>query len=826
MSRIVRRLSTFLLAFAILTAYAQDDMLHGRRLAPSISTSAPATVFFEGASHKFRAPKVLPNLRYSLLDWRGNTLLEGRWPNDGASPLILPPQKPGYYIIRTNSNADLKLRDYSFTVLVRPKKPADESFFGVDAALSWVAAPGHFHCPWYDGDTYRLVADLAHWAGFPHIRERMFWSETQPKADAPPAFGKYLENATLCRERNLSVSGMFHDAAPWADRIQRLPRNLAALYDYCKCCAETFGDRMGNWEFWNEQDLSLFSPEAAWDYAAALKAAYIGFKAGRKDVPVTFGAICIGPTSPYVYTMFDNDAAKFSDFANFHTYFPIAGYPALFGKIHKVLSDVGRPEWEVWLTECGTNLEGNSRAVSIVEGYKAHSPEQELLIAEFYPKSQIALMMNGLARNYYYMFGAETVANGAKDWGIIRPDGSVKPSYATFSTMTSRLGSARIAGEISVCDGAKAYLFNQPDGSQTIVYWAVSNVDSSHGSGIRIDSDYAMSISLKLPDGRYSAADMVGTPSVIDVQGGEAKLQATRFPSYIDGVHGLEANIKPYPKGRITPYRPKDDEDLTVIIRADANKDDFNVINRKSTAELLKQSGRIKIQIWNLDTAAKSGRLDVKDGSLDGAPATITLPPMGKAEFDAVFSPSFDGRNFETRLSMTGVFNGRHSSRFTMPVNLTGHLLAKFKYAPLDTLLQPQNWHRNDTADSYSASFDEAEKALRFDVVWDGAAKELRLSPEFPLPESLQKNAFAIEFDIKSSQDRVENDFDSCSVFFDGDTTKRIDFAQPLTTWEPRRILLREADCASKRLSIEAKPVGHRLSLWIRNPRILVPLDL
>ena len=820
----MKRLFLFWLAFAFVSAYSADDMLHGRRLAPSISTSAPATVFFEGASHDFRAPRVLPNLRYSLLDWRGNTLLEGGWPEDGNSPLVLPPQKPGYYVIRTDNDSELKLRDYSFTVIVKPKRRLDDSFFAVDAALSWVAAPGHFHCPWYNGDTYRLVADLANWAGFHFIRERMFWSETQPKANVPPSFGKYLENATLCRERGLAVSGMFHDAAPWADKIQRLPRNLAALYDYCKCCSETFGERMGDWEFWNEQDLSLFSPEAAWDYAAALKAAYLGFKAGRENVPVTFGAICIGPTSPYVYTMFENDAAKFSDFANFHTYFPIAGYTSLFSKIHKMLSDVGRPDWEVWLTECGTNLEGNSRAASIVDGFKAHSPEQELLIAEFYPKAQIALMMNGLARNYYYMFGAETVANGAKDWGIIRPDGSVKPSYATFSTMTSRLGTALIAGEMNICDGVKAYLFNQPDGSQTIVYWALSNVDTSHGSGLTIDSDNGMDFSLRLPDGRYPAADMVGTPSVIDVKGNEARLHATRFPSYICGLKGFEADIKPYPRGRRIIYKPTDEEDLRIILRADADKEDFKVINRKSTAEMLKKSGRLRIQVWNLDAVAKNGHIDVEGGTLDGAPSEINLPPMGKAEFDAVYTPSFNGRTFESRLSMTGVFNGRRSSRFTMPVSLTGHLLANYRYVPLDSLLKTENWRRRDTADSFAATFDEAGKALRFNAVWNGSAKELLLSPEIQLTENALVNAYAIEFEVKSVQDRVENDFDSCAIVLGAE---RIEFAQPLTTWEPRRILLDDVKgkAAATRLSIEARPVGHRLSLWIRNPRILVPVD-
>ena len=135
-------------------------------------------------------------------------------------------------------------------------------------------------------------------------------------------------------------TGMFHDSANWADRLEKLPANLAALYTYCKYNAEVFGDCMLDWEFWNEQDIG-FAPESAWDYAAAFKAAYLGFKAGKKDMPVTFGAICAGPLNPYVYTMFENDSAKFSDFANFHTYAPIANYPAFYNEIHKLLDDIG-----------------------------------------------------------------------------------------------------------------------------------------------------------------------------------------------------------------------------------------------------------------------------------------------------------------------------------------------------------------------------------------------------------------------------------------------------------------------------------------------------
>ena len=160
-----------------------------------------------------------------------------------------------------------------------------------------------------------------------------------------------------------------------------------------------------------------------------------------------------------------------------------------------------------------------------------------------------------------------------------------------------------------------------------------------------------------------------------------------------------------------------------------------------------------------------------------------------------------------------------------MPVNLTGHLLANYQYIPFDSLLKPQVWSRNDTANYFDSKYIEQENALHFDAVWDNSAKELRLSPMLTIPAMFLEHAYAIEFDIKSVQDRVENDFEGCAVLLGGDSGQRIPFAPPLTTWEPRRILLNGGGKDAKTISIEAKPVGHKLTLWIRNPRILCPKD-
>ena len=91
-----------------------------------------------------------------------------------------------------------------------------------------------------------------------------------------------------------------------------------------------------------------------------------------------------------------------------------------------------------------------------------------MILAGFYPKSQIEHQMLGCSRNYYFILGAYNERNGSKDWGIMRRDGSVKPSYAVASTMTKFLVNAKLQGEIVVNDKIKSDVFDKPDNSQVL----------------------------------------------------------------------------------------------------------------------------------------------------------------------------------------------------------------------------------------------------------------------------------------------------------------------------------------------------------------------
>ncbi len=804
-------------------------------LAPTMASAAvvldaPGHAAVEGAAVKARGGE--PGAAWTLVDWRGlPTGVGGVFGEDGTAEL--PPLPAGYYrmVAGETPASDGKPTTPSLATLavVRPCGKATGSFYGIDSALSWVSRPGAFECPWNGGDTFRTVGDLIALAGLPHVRERLSWSGVNPEPDVVD-YGDYLRNADLLHERRMLVSGMFHDVPEWAGRIRRLPSDLNAVHDFCAATAAAFGDRMGNWEFWNEEDIG-FAPEPAWDYAAALKAAYLGFKAGRPGLAVLPGALCQEPDAPYARALFDSDAAKFGDVFNYHTYAAPVRYPQMFATLRDFMARYGMDGRAVWLTECGTNLDGHSREEGAKKGLMAHSPEQELVQAEFYPKSQIALQMEGVARNYYFVFGAYNEANGAKDWGVQRRDGTVKPSYAAISAMVREVGAARLEGELRVGEGLRAYLFAQPDGTQTVAFWSISPVDTATDGPVSATPEYARHFHLPfVGNGPLRLVDLCGAVSSVEpAANGALALQASRFPAYVSGLRGLVADVPPHPSGNVLPYEPAADEDLTVILRVDLDARDFEIGDQKTLASIKGDTGRLRVQVWNMGDTAKTGRVDVAGAKLEGLPETIALGPRGAppVEFDCVLSPS--GASPEGELVLTGVFEGRRSSRLVMRIRSEKRFSDACAAMPIDWR-NPEDWTRNDSAQSFRASWDEAEQALRFDVAWTNPYADRWFYPVYTLklPQESLEGAVALRFEVKCAQNKMENDFNTQNLMLlRADRTKPpipfIPFNAPVGDWEKRYAEFSSvndlADVTAFRLG--ANPRGTQCTLWIRNLEIL-----
>lgn len=801
----MRIVATLLLALAALGA--------GR--AEGLTTDAPGRLFTESDRPTFRGAPTGEGVVWALRDWRGTERRKGVCAADGT--IVLDPLPPGYYVISVGTD------DVSFAVVRKDPCRNLQSPFAADAAFTGCAFRGAFDCPWYGGDTYRVVAELLGRCGLVHTRERMFWSEMNPQPGVY-AFGRYLDNARLLRRNGVVTEGMVHGAPAWAGGVSgnRLPTDLLALHRFMEKAVPAFAPYYDSWEYLNEPELGG-AVEPVWEYAAAYKAFALGCRAAPAETVILTGSLSDIDRDGYATSLFRNGIARYADALNIHTYEPPVSLTRWHRRVHKYLKYGKVPDWQVWLTEAGTNLEGHGGRESVREGLMAHTPEQELVMAEFAPKFQILNLFGGVARTWSFLFGCYNERSGEKDWGMMRRDGSVKPVVASLAALAGELGEARIIGERKVCEGVRAFVFRRPDGKDILAFWGESPVDLEANGPVASTPACGRTFSLAVPNGEYRLVDVMGTPSRVKCTNRTLSLSATRYPHYLSGLPAQKVDVPATPRGEIRRYCPTADEDLTVVLRPVLAADDFAISGRKSRAELLKEEGRLRLEIWNFSAEGKCGNLAVEGGTLKGVPGQIELPPWGRVSYEAAYVPP-GGAESAFALLLGGCFEGRRISRAHVSVLHRQRFLSQLTSANLAGSDDPSVWRRNDNADSYAIGGDAAEGAIRFDVCWEpGKGKWFYPVCTLPSANSL-KDVKAIEFEVKTAQDKVENDCDGSFLMLvwpDSRESRWLPYASPTAMWERRLVWLPAEAADAAAIRIGCNPRGRRLSFWIRNVRLL-----
>jgi len=795
---------------------------------PRLSVSARGGVFAEEQVPVVALEGASGDVGWTLLDWRRLVVRTGAFPADGRQSF--PDLPRGYYFVQA-AGAVTNVREATFCLVADPatRKFPRDSFYGVDAALSWVCSPEHYAEKWYGEDSYAACLDLIRLAGLVHVRERLSWREVS-KTPGTYNWGRYLKNAKLAHDRGLVVSGMFHDAAPYADVLRKGPRDLAAVYRFSRDAARAFGEAMGDWEFWNEPDIGFY-PEPVWDYMSAQKAAYLGFKAANRERPVLNGAVCTGSYAAYEDALFANDLAKYSDVFNFHTYHDIAAYPALLGRLHACLNRSGVADRAAWLTEYGTNLEGHSAGNGLMKGAKAHSYEQELVLAEVYAKSTTLMQMKGVSRGYWFVFGAYNERNGAKDWGVQRRDGSVKPIYLAMATTTECLSDAKIEGELKVAEGVRAFLFRHKDGRQCLVSWSETPCDTVQGQSEAplksVGKSFDRPFSLSVKDGVYTVADWCGVKSSVRAHGGRLVLSASRYASFLDGISGLKPDVPATAAGRVAAAATAADEDLSVVLRAEFATNDFQVVQGKTAVETTGDRGRVKLVLWNLSDEPKSGTVEADGVALEGMPSEIRLPPMGSATVDVTLVYT-NAAAPAVQAVFTGTFNGRRTSRLVVRVRSEKRFYDLCTVTALGKEGVPY-WTRNDSASRTKITWDEKEGAVRFDCEWDDPQVDRWFYPlhMFKSRDESFDGAVELEFDVRMESNKMENDVSCSLVMFIGGKDKggSASYLPPNGNWEKRKVALSDSWGRPRYeglsgFRVGCNPKGTRMTYWIRNLRL------
>ena len=769
--------------------------------------------------------RIVGPVDYIVSNWHGEVVAQGSWKRNETGKRTLPELPRGYYRMTLQSPAETFTGSRSFAVIVDPAErrfPPDSSFC-VDTAQSWLGRPDPNN-PRFPGAGYETVSELCRLAGIIMIRDRLSWKQVEPQ---PGKFrwGQYAENAEMLNQRNIKISGMYHDAPQWArHHSPKLPDDLAATYRFAEKLAKTFHGQMANWEFWNEEDTE-FTSEPAWDYAATLKAAYLGFKAGDPQLSVAIGAFSAFPLKPYCQVVLSNDAAMFFDIFNFHIYSNLQAYPGIIKDLRTFLAVNGNPQMPIWITENGTRAEGFGKAVSYLPGKKIHSPEQEIIVAEFVPKSQIYLQSQGVEKSFFFVMSPYNEYSGSKDWGLLRQDYTAKPGYVAFAVLTDQLADCNYRGRITPAPAINAFLYEQSNGLQTLVYWTDSELDSDRiAPGGKIPEKF---FTLKAPDGEYPVCDMLGTPSAVRTKSGALTLTASRFPRYIKNLSGLRPSI-PAPKARASAATQKNDKDLSVILKPVLSPD-FKLSAGKDMVELKNTAGKMKLEIWNLSNIPKDGSITVKGGTAEGLPERISVPPMNKVEYELSLVPAIAPDQIDGNIEFGGVFDHRPISRLVIPILISNRISTGCRSIVLSNADDPKKWRAN-TSGIMEISYDETEKAVKFETFFPPGTDDRWVYPEYVLrqPKESLRNVYAIGFDIKAVQE-ITKPY-SCSLLMLVTGTKKekghsfmLDYMPPVADWENRIVVITEASPEKvKMLRLGLNPRANKVTYWIRNVKLFV----
>lgn len=353
----------------------------------AVMPQAPSGVFLEKEPLVFSLRDGFRrNCSYRVADFTGKTVAEGTWPEDGKGALTLSGLPRGYYTIRL-SGSDCDYEDAaSFGVVAEPRRPSPDMPYAMDSAHSWCAEPNAKNVR-FPGNGMDRVIELARRSGVGYLRDRWSWSAIEPEPEIHGRYWHFVENARKLAAYGILTSVVYHDAPKWTkDTVADLPTDVLANYNFAKKSAADTRGCVGAWEFWNEED-AAFTNEPAWEYAAQLKAAALGYRSGNPEATVLNGAFCVMPWRKFVFTAMENDILDYIDALNLHTYNLTKKYSGWRAEVRRLLEQYDHPNLPIWITESNTTIPGDARKESYFPGLFSYTPSQEMVIAEFVPKA-------------------------------------------------------------------------------------------------------------------------------------------------------------------------------------------------------------------------------------------------------------------------------------------------------------------------------------------------------------------------------------------------------------------------------------------------------
>lgn len=399
---------------------------------------------------------------WRLLDAEGNLVKEidsftvdSRKMTDTIISLTLP---QGFWELE-----NLSAKQRFGIIAQKPFEGERDDFFAVDGALSWLVGNDRLR-----QDLVRIAAR----SGIGMIRERVSWSAIEPEEGKFDweANNRYEKLRNLCKENDVRVLEMFHDAPEWTDRLEKYPGDLTKTAKSWQTIADHWQETWGGIEIWNEPDIFFGSNLPADQYVSVARAAAHGIQrsprfhwANRMNANKSvIGGVVAHFHPDWLECAAENGLLEFMDAFSFHSYDRAPQMEALVEKYRTFLRKHGHHSMPLWLTECGRPWR--------------RGPDRPPADEDF--ESAVDIVMKGVeARacgvDRYFPFVYPFYEENDNNFGMTDRLGTPCRSMAAYVQMIGTLSGAHYAGDLELDDERilRARVFRHPDSRDTAVLY-------------------------------------------------------------------------------------------------------------------------------------------------------------------------------------------------------------------------------------------------------------------------------------------------------------------------------------------------------------------
>jgi len=581
---------------------------NGTRTIPRPLPSHPGNIFLTGEQVSVAVPS--GNIEtWHAMDYEGQTVTEGRVEKGRAELGKLP---VGYYELAWSQGA--ASNRVSLGVLEPLRAPTPHtSPIGIDVAMAW----------FFPKESMAAPANLCALAGMNRVRDRLLWSELEPKRGEFAPATRYDDSAQVQVASGLQVLQVGHVSAPWANpNPKHFPPDLRDIHAFYREMARRWQGQVEAFEPWNEADIKEFGGHTGSEMATLQKAAYLGLKAGNPNVVACLNVFAIHRQA----TLSDfgaNEAWPYFDTFNLHHYEPLQDYPRLYADFRAVSG--GKP---LWVTECSVrvNWQGDERLRELSE-------EDLRLQGERVTKTYTLALHQGAEAVFYFML--PHYSEGKLQFGLLHPDLTPRPGYLALAAVGRLLADARPLGRLALTnDVGQAYFFSaRPGGKPADVAVVWSQPEAS----------------FELPAAPLACFDHLGRPRPV---AGKV-LKAGPAPLYAILPRGAHPALVPPPKpAKLLPGEPG-----PLVLQALLPEASI-VLDRSAYKIPGERTNTIPVFLYNFGPKQAQGRLrlTVPDGWRGELPREMEVAPGERKELTLHLDRSSTNAWSDAAIRITGDF--------------------------------------------------------------------------------------------------------------------------------------------------------------------------